>query len=36
MKTCQMYIDGAFIPNGDAQMIDIINPATEEVCAQIP
>jgi lactaldehyde dehydrogenase / glycolaldehyde dehydrogenase len=36
MKICQMYIDGEFISNENRQMIDIINPATETVCAQIP
>ena len=36
MKQYELFINGEFIPNGDRQMRDVINPATEEVIAQVP
>ncbi len=36
MKQYELFINGEFIPNGDRQMLDILNPATEEVISQVP
>lgn len=36
MKDCRMYINGAFIENGNREMIPVINPATEEVVSHFP
>ncbi|MGI6032714.1 MAG: aldehyde dehydrogenase [Coriobacteriales bacterium] len=36
MEQYQLYINGEFIPNGDREMFDVINPSTEEVIAQCP
>ena len=36
MKTYELFINGEFIPNGDREMLDVINPATEEVISQVP
>ena len=31
MKTYELFINGRFVPNGDREMFDVINPANEEV-----
>ncbi len=31
-----MYINGEFIPNGDREMIEVVNPSTEEVISRVP
>lgn len=36
MKQYELFINGEFIPNGDREMITVINPATEEVISQVP
>ena len=36
MKTYELFINGEFIPNGSREMIDVINPATEEVISRVP
>ncbi len=36
MRQYQLFINGEFVPNGDREMIDVINPATEEVISQVP
>ena len=36
MKTYEMFINGEFIPNGNREMISVLNPATEEVISQVP
>ena len=36
MKQYQLFINGEFVDNGDREMIDVLNPATEEVVSQIP
>ena len=36
MKTYELFINGEFIPNGDREMLDVLNPATEEVISQVP
>ncbi len=36
MKQYQLFINGEFIDNGDREMIDVLNPATEEVISQVP
>ena len=36
MKQYELFINGAFVPNGDRAMLDVINPATEEVISQVP
>ncbi|MBQ7618001.1 MAG: aldehyde dehydrogenase family protein, partial [Desulfovibrio sp.] len=36
MKTYELFINGEFIPNGQREMISVINPATEEVISQVP
>ena len=36
MREYQMYINGEFIPNGDREMIEVINPSTEEVISRVP
>ncbi|HVL80966.1 MAG TPA: aldehyde dehydrogenase family protein [Actinomycetota bacterium] len=32
----KLYIDGAWVPSTGSETIDVLNPATEEVIAQIP
>ncbi len=36
MKQYELFINGEFIPNGSREMIDVINPATEEVISRVP
>ena len=36
MRQYELFINGAFIPNGDRKMIPVINPATEEVISEVP
>ena len=36
MKEVQLFINGEFLDNGDREMRDNINPATEEVVSQFP
>ena len=36
LKQYELFINGKFIPNGDRKLIDVINPATEEVISQVP
>ena len=36
MQQYQLYINGEFLDNGDREMIDVINPSTEEVFSQVP
>jgi lactaldehyde dehydrogenase/glycolaldehyde dehydrogenase len=36
MKQYQLFINGEFLDNGSREMIDVLNPATEEVISQIP
>ena len=36
MKQYQLFINGAFVPNGSREMADVVNPATEEVIGQVP
>ena len=36
MKQYQLYINGEFLDNGDREMFDVVNPATEEVISQVP
>ena len=36
MKQYELFINGAFVPNGEREMLDVINPATEEVISQVP
>ena len=35
MNTTQLYVDGAWIDSASADRIDVVNPATEEVIAQV-
>lgn len=35
MKSCQMFINGEFIANGQRKMVPVINPATEQVFAEV-
>jgi len=32
----ELFIDGKWIPSTGAETIDVINPATEEICGQVP
>ena len=36
MRTYELFINGEFIPNGDREMLQVINPATEEVISEVP
>lgn len=36
MQQYQLYINGEFIDNADRDMIDVIDPSTEEVIGQVP
>lgn len=36
MKTYELFINGKFVPNGDREMIQVLNPATEEVISEVP
>lgn len=36
MKKYELFINGEFVPNGNREMIQVINPATEEVISEVP
>ena len=36
MKQVQLYINGEFLDNGDREMRQNINPATEEAVSEFP
>ncbi len=36
MKQYQLFINGEFVENGTREMLDVVNPATEEVIGQVP
>ena len=36
MKTYELFINGKFVPNGDREMIQVLNPATEEAISEVP
>ncbi|ABK82509.1 aldehyde dehydrogenase [Campylobacter fetus] len=36
MRTYEMYIDGAFVPNRSSKSIEVLNPATKKVISTIP
>ena len=36
MRTYELFINGEFIPNGDREMLQVIDPATEEVISEVP
>jgi acyl-CoA reductase-like NAD-dependent aldehyde dehydrogenase len=36
VKSYQLYVDGAFIDAQGSRMIDVINPATQDVIARVP
>ena len=36
MKEYELFINGKFIPNGGRKMIEVLNPATEEVISKVP
>ena len=36
MKHYQLFINGEFVPNGKREMLQVINPATEEVISEVP
>ncbi|MBR2532908.1 MAG: aldehyde dehydrogenase [Lachnospiraceae bacterium] len=36
MKTYELFINGKFVPNGSREMIQVLNPATEEVISEVP
>jgi malonate-semialdehyde dehydrogenase (acetylating) / methylmalonate-semialdehyde dehydrogenase len=36
MRVLHNYIAGEFVPSSSAEVLDVINPATEEVMAQVP
>lgn len=36
MKTYQLFLNGEFVDNGDREMMDVINPSTEEVMSRVP
>lgn len=36
MKQYEMYIDGKFIENGSRELLDVMNPATEEFISKVP
>ncbi|MCI2063100.1 MAG: aldehyde dehydrogenase [Eubacteriaceae bacterium] len=36
MKEYELFINGKFIPNGNREMIEVLNPATEEVISKVP
>ena len=36
MRQYELFIDGKFIPNGDREMLQVLNPATEEVISEVP
>jgi betaine-aldehyde dehydrogenase len=35
MNTTQLYVDGAWIDSASTGTIDVVNPATEQVIAQV-
>ena len=36
MKSYEMFIDGAFVPNKSDKFIEVINPATKQVISTVP
>ena len=36
MRQYELFINGKFIPNGSRKMIQVLNPATEEVISEVP
>ncbi|MBQ9197571.1 MAG: aldehyde dehydrogenase family protein, partial [Clostridia bacterium] len=36
MKEYQLYINGEFVENGNREMLDVLNPSTEEVLWRVP
>ncbi|MBT9547239.1 MAG: CoA-acylating methylmalonate-semialdehyde dehydrogenase [Candidatus Sericytochromatia bacterium] len=36
MRILQNYVDGEFVSSSSSEVLDVINPATEEVLAQVP
>ena len=36
MKEYELFINGKFIPNGNREMLEVLNPATEEVISKVP
>jgi aldehyde dehydrogenase A len=36
MKSYEMFIDGAFVPNKSGKFIEVINPATKQVISTVP
>ena len=36
MRQYELFINGRFIPNGSRKMIQVLNPATEEVISEVP
>ena len=36
MEQYQLFINGEFIDNGDREMMDVVDPSTEEVISQVP
>ncbi len=36
MRQYELFINGKFIPNGSRKMIQVVNPATEEVISEVP
>lgn len=36
MKTYELFINGEFVPNGDREMFQVLNPANEEVISEVP
>ena len=36
MKQYELFINGQFIPNGDREMLPVIDPSTEEVISEVP
>lgn len=36
MRVLQNYVDGEFVSSSSSEVLDVINPATEEVLAQVP
>ena len=36
MQTYELFINGEFVPNGNRDMIPVLNPATEELISQVP
>ena len=36
MKQYELFINGEFVPNGNRKMIQVLNPATEEIISEVP